>query len=50
MLHRLELSNGVRVSYRHNAARPKEFRLRVQSIGGRALETDLPRHHTRPVC
>jgi len=36
---RLKLSNGVRVSYRHNDARPQEFRMRVSALGGRALET-----------
>ena len=27
------------MSYRHNDARPKEFRMRVSAVGGRALET-----------
>jgi hypothetical protein len=38
-LKKLVLSNGVRVFHRHNTARPKEFRVRVSAVGGRALET-----------
>jgi len=36
---RFRLSNGVRVAYRQNTARPKEFRMRVSAVGGRAMET-----------
>ena len=36
---RFTLSNGVRVAYRRNSARPQEFRMRVSAVGGRALET-----------
>lgn len=38
-LKKLVLSNGVRIFHRHNTARPKEFRVRVSAVGGRAVET-----------
>jgi len=36
----LELSNGIKVSYRTNDSRPKEFRVRISAAGGRVLEDE----------
>mmetsp|Transcript_20105 Transcript_20105/g.66901 ORF Transcript_20105/g.66901 Transcript_20105/m.66901 type:complete len:1016 (-) Transcript_20105:2956-6003(-) len=36
----LKLSNGIRVAYRTNDSRPKEFRVRISAAGGRVLEDE----------